>query len=169
MRLIKYSFLCYLAGIFPIVCLFIYNYISPESSFTEQIFRLAQGHARATSERYFIVSTISSAWVKLAPLFSVLTYIFIRKIPVSEYSKGAEFKKMLKSLPVLILFILFMVFMYYFGNQDLSTSKLILRVVSADYTLLLIYYLISFLGCYFIGCFLFLYLHVLHNSFKYRP
>ncbi|MGX3064647.1 colicin immunity protein Cui [Klebsiella pneumoniae] len=159
--LIKYTAISILLGVLPIIAIFALNYWDSNSPILANLFNMADGYNRDFSQQHLAVSTIASAYTKIAPLFAILMYAFCwNKLGVKL--KDFDFKKWAKLLPGFIILMVGIYYLTYVGMDNMSDSMYrTKRVIAGNEFFLLIYYIFLFLTNYvFIWMFL-LYLYAL--------
>ncbi|WP_417640440.1 hypothetical protein [Citrobacter freundii] len=166
MSLVKMSLLHIAAGIIPIPLLFIGYKIFPSSDAINFLFSIADGYARSVSNTYYIPSTIASVWVKLGPLFAILTFLIGHERFNVQLKENTTPKNIIIGVLALSCFIAFEVFIAYFGMQSMSSSWHVLQVVAGNISLLCVYYMLCFIAYYFIGWLPCLYISAILNTIK---
>ncbi|QZY79032.1 colicin immunity protein Cui [Klebsiella sp. CTHL.F3a] len=147
--LFKYSLISFCVGLAPILIMFSIYFSAPDSPMILNLFAYADGHARTFSDQHLQISTIASAYTKIAPCFVVLMYLFCwNKFNIK--SINLDIKRWLKLFPVLIIFTISIYALLYIGTTDLSTSsRKSLRLIAQNEYLLMTYYMGIYLANYF--------------------
>jgi len=159
--LIRYTAISLILGILPIIIVFFIYFGDKDSSNLTTLYEWAKGYNRDFSEQHLVVSTIASAYTKIAPLFAILMYVLCwnrLKITLKDY----DLKGWLKLLPGMIILIVGIYWLTYFGIDNMSDSMYrVKRLIAANEFFLMVYYIFLFLTNYvFIWMFM-LYLYAL--------
>jgi hypothetical protein len=150
MGVIRYSIYFFIIGVFPIPFLFFVHEELPVSVLTI-LYEFSEGHARAISDRYIIISTIASSWTLLAPVVGMLAVLTSGKKMQHTYDMNQDTKKLIKALIYILAFEMLIVIIFYSGLQNLSAATPRLQVINSNSILLCLYYITSFLAFYGLG------------------
>ena len=159
--LIRYTLISLLLGIIPIAILFTIYFMNKDSNIISYLYELTNGYQRDFSEQYLVVTTIASAYTKVAPIFVILMYVFCwNKFDIKTIK--LDLKQWFKLLPGLLLLTVGAYYLTYIGVENMSDSMYrTKRVIASNEYFLLIYYILLFLTNYFFTWLLLIYLYIL--------
>lgn len=159
--LFKYTLISLLLGAMPIIMIFFIYFTNRNSHIILYLFDVANGYQRDFSEQYLVVSTIASAYTKIAPVFVILMYMFCwRKFGIKTIK--LDLKQWFKRLPGLLLLTVGVYFLTYIGVDNMSESIYrTKRIIAENVYFLMIYYIFLFLTNYFFIWLLLIYLYLL--------
>ncbi|EJG2191538.1 hypothetical protein CIZ71_RS02650 [Klebsiella oxytoca] len=159
--LIKYTLVSLIFGVAPIIAIFFIYFMNEDSYIISYLFDIANGYQRDFSEQYLVVSTIASAYTKVAPIFVILMYVFCwNKFDIKTIK--LDLKQWFKLLPGLLLLTAGAYYLTYIGVENMSDSMYrTKRVIASNRYFLLIYYIFLFLTNYFFTWLFLIYLYIL--------
>ena len=159
--LIKYTLVSLIFGVAPIIAIFFIYFMNEDSYIISYLFDIANGYQRDFSEQYLVVTTIASAYTKVAPIFAILMYVFCwNKFDIKTIK--LDLKQWFKLLPGLLLLTVGAYYLTYIGVENMSDSMYrTKRVIASNEYFLLIYYILLFLTNYFFTWLFLIYLYIL--------
>lgn len=145
-------------SVFSSVCVFSFYVISPESDFVRWVIRYVSDWPAIISYHHYALSVFLSAYVKTAPFFGFLWFIFsIGKVVMK--GKG-DFKKLLHSCLLFPFFYVAVVLFMMFCNHDITESGRFVKYISRNEYFLLIYFACIHFSVSMLTYFLFLFPYV---------